>query len=227
MATSVSLTGTVLLCVIAPSPLELENGESVDETGAVVVDDCRAKDASRSLSLSPVSDCDASELDVCPLSDSVTLGIAVIADVAEVGVASASRSCEDNGVRVSCKASSSEVKDSALVVVTLVKTKRLISFLMNRGLSTSSRGCAGAAAAKHVAESSVDSNARDAANITGDLQNMVDVEYDEWVDLYYVNRLVVYMLLTPSSSSDVIFIGMRQALTVRTEFKRVNLTSQG
>ena len=61
----------------------------------------------------------------------------------------------------------------------LEKTKRLISFLMNRGLSTSSRGCAGAAAAKHVAESSVDSNARDAANITEDLRNMMDLEYGE------------------------------------------------
>ena len=62
-------------------------------------------------------------------------------------------------------------------MVVLVKTKRLISFFKNRGLSKSSLGCAGAAAAKQVAESSVDSNARDAVNITEDLRNMMDVEY--------------------------------------------------
>ena len=56
---------------------------------------------------------------------------------------------------------------------------------MNRGLSTSSRGCAGAAAAKHLAESSVDSSARDAANITEDLRNMMEMWYDKRVDLYY------------------------------------------
>ena len=111
----------------------------------------------------------------------------VIAEVAEVGVASGPRSWEDEEVSESCKASRFEVEasieDSLLVV--LEKTKRLISFLMNRGLSTSSRGCAGAAAAKHVAESSVDSNARDAANITEDFRNMMVLEYGERVDLYY------------------------------------------
>ena len=58
-------------------------------------------------------------------------------------------------------------------VVVLLKMKRLISFFKNRGLSKSSRGCAGAAAAKHVAQSSVvDSNASEAANITEDFRNM-------------------------------------------------------
>ena len=70
-------------------------------------------------------------------------------------------------------------------MVVLVKTKRLISFFKNRGLSKSSRGCAGAAAAKQVAESSVDSNARDAVNITEDLRNMMDVEYYRSIDVYY------------------------------------------
>ena len=111
----------------------------------------------------------------------------VIAEVAEVGVASGPRSWEDEEVSDSCKVSRSEVEasleDSLLVV--LEKTKRLISFLINRGLSTSSRGCAGAGAAKHVAESSIDSNARDAANITEDLRNMMDLEYGERVDRYY------------------------------------------
>ena len=110
----------------------------------------------------------------------------VTSEVAEVGVASGPSSWEDEEVSESCKASRSEVEASlggSLLV--LEKTKRLISFLMNRGLSTSSRGCAGAAAAKHVAESSVDSNARDAANITEDLRNMMDLEYGERVDLYY------------------------------------------
>ena len=153
----------------------------------VVVEDCRAKNASRSLSLSPAADVDITEVDVCPLSASVTLGVVVIAEVAEVGVASGPRSWEDEEVSDSCKASRLEVEASlgGSLLVVLEKTKRLISFLMNRGLSTSSRGCAGAAAAKHVAESSVDSNARDAANITEDFRNMMDLEYGERVDLYY------------------------------------------
>ena len=133
-----------------------------------------------------------SKVDDCPLSESVTLDVVVIAEVAEVGVASAPRSGRDDEVRVSCKASRSEVDTSAggalLEVVSLVKTKRLISFFKKRGLSTSSRGCAGAAAAKHVAESSVDSNARDTANITEDLRNMMEMECDGRRDLYYENR---------------------------------------
>ena len=142
-----------------------------------------------SLSLSPASDSDTSEVDDCPLSDSVTLGVVVIAEVADVGVASGPRSWGNDEVRVSCKASRSEVDassgDPPLEVVTLLKTNRLISFFKKRGLSKSSRGCAGAAAAKHVAESSVDSNARDTANITEDLLNMVDVKYNGRVDVYY------------------------------------------
>ena len=125
---------------------------------------------------------DTSKVDDCPLSESVTLDVVVIAEVAEVAevcVASAPRSGRDDKVRVSCRASRSEVDTSSggalLEVVSLVKTKRLISFFKNRGLSTSSRGCAGAAAAKQVAESSVDSNARDAANITEDLRNMMEI----------------------------------------------------
>ena len=145
---------------------------------------------------------DTSKIDDCPLSESVTLDVVVIADVAEVGVASAPRSGRDDEVRVSCKASRSEVDTSSggalLEVVSLVKTKRLISFFKNRGLSTSSRGCtAGAAAAKQVAESSVDSNARDAANITEDLRNMMEMECDGRIDLDYENRLMVYVILTP------------------------------
>lgn len=91
-------------------------------------------------------------------------------------------------MRASCKASSSEVEaslDPPVEVVVLAKTKRRISFFKNRGLSKSSRGCAGAAAAKHVAESSVDSKVRDAAKITEDLRNMVKVEYDRQTDLDY------------------------------------------
>ena len=61
----------------------------------------------------------------------------------------------------------------------LLKTKRLISFFKNRGLSRSSGGGAGAAAAKQVAKSRVDSNARDAANITEDVRNMMDLKYDK------------------------------------------------
>ena len=92
MATSILPPGTVLLCVVAPSPLKLEDGDSTDETGAVVVEDCKAKNASRSLSPAPADDTDTSEVDDCPSSDSVTLGVVGIAEVAEVGVASAPRS---------------------------------------------------------------------------------------------------------------------------------------
>ena len=182
-----SAPGITLLCVVAPSPLGLEDGGSADDTGLVVVEDCRARDASRSMSLSPAADIDTSEVDDCPISASVTLGVIVEAEVAEVGVASGPRSWEDEEVSESCKASRSEVEASlgGSLLVVLEKTKRLISFLMNRGLSTSSRGCAGAAAAKQVAESSVESNARDAANITKDLRNMMDFEYGKRVDLYY------------------------------------------
>lgn len=74
---------------------------------------------------------------------------------------------------------------SLLEVVVLAKTNRLISFFKNRGLSTSSRGGAGAAAAKQVAESSVNSNAKDAANVTEDLRNMMKVKFDGRVDVYY------------------------------------------
>lgn len=92
MATSTLPPGTVLLCVVAPSLLEVEDGDRTDETGAVVVEDCGAKDASRSLSLAPADDTDTSEVDDSPSSDSVTLGVVVIAEVTEVGVASAPRS---------------------------------------------------------------------------------------------------------------------------------------
>lgn len=110
-------------------------------------DNSRAINASRSRSLSTVEDEDG------PSSDGVTLSVVVIVGVAEVNVASAPRSREDDEVRASCKASRSEIEDSprdpSLEVVVLLKTKRLISFFKNRGLSKSSRGCAGAAAAKH------------------------------------------------------------------------------
>ena len=135
-------------------------------------------------------------------------------------------------VRASCRASRSEVEasteDALPGVVVLANTKRLISFFKNRGLSTSSRCCccAGAAAAKHVAESSVDSSAREAASIIVDLRNMMEMECDGRVGLYYLNRMEMYILSTPSTSSDVTSGGERQALTVRIEYKRVNLTSQ-
>ena len=91
-------------------------------------------------------------------------------------------------VRASCRASRSEVEasteDTPAGVVVLANTKRLISFFKNRGLSKSSRCCAGAAAAKHVAESSVDNSAREAASITVDLRNMMEVESDGRVGLY-------------------------------------------
>ena len=91
-------------------------------------------------------------------------------------------------VRASCRASRSEVEasteDELAGVVVLANTKRLISFFRNRGLSKSSRCCAGAAAAKHVAESSVDSSAREAASITVDLRNMMEMKCDGGVGLY-------------------------------------------
>ena len=83
----------MLLCVVGPSPsFELEDGSGADETGVVVVDGCKAKSASCSLSLSPADDSDTSEDDSCPLSDGVTLGVVVMIGVDEVGVASAPRS---------------------------------------------------------------------------------------------------------------------------------------
>ena len=83
----------MLLCVVAPSPsFELEDGSGADETGVVVVDGCKANNASCSLSLSPANDSDASESDDCPLSAGVTLGVVVMIGVDGVGVASAPRS---------------------------------------------------------------------------------------------------------------------------------------
>ena len=186
------LTSSVTLGVV-------EIAEVNEDTSKV--DDCPLT-SSVTLGAVEIAEVDegTSKVDDCPLSESVTLDVVVIAEVAEVGVASAPRSGRDDEVRVSCKASRSEVDTSGgalLEVVSLVKTKRLISFFKNRGLSTSSRGCAGAAAAKQVAESSVDSNARDAANITEDLRNMMEMECDGRIDLYYKNRLMVYVILTP------------------------------
>ena len=98
-------------------------------------------------------------------------------------------SAADGVVKDSVKVSRSDVRDGCspspgppfpasgpLVVVPLPDptTKRLISFLTNRGLSNSSRFCAGAAAAKHVAGSSVDSRAKEAAKIIVDLRIIVD-----------------------------------------------------
>lgn len=178
----------MLLCVDDPSlSFGLEDTWGADDTGVVVVVGFRAI-ASRSLSLSPAKDSDRSEGDDdWSMSDGVTLDIVVMVGVAEVGVAPASRSRGSDEVRASCKASRLEVDassgDPPLEVVVLLKTKRLISFFKNRGLSKSSRGCAGAAAAKHVAESSVDSNARDATKITEDLRNIMEVEYARQIDL--------------------------------------------
>ena len=165
----------------------LDDVGGADETASVVGDGFKAKSASRSLSLSTLEDADTSEDDDCPSSDDGTLGVVVMVGVAEVDVASAPRSREDDEVRASYKASRSEVEASPggppLEVVVLLKMKRLISFFKNRGLSKSSRDCAGAAAAKHLAESSVDSNARDAAIIIEDLRNMVEVKCDRRIDL--------------------------------------------
>lgn len=58
----------------------------------VVVDGCRAKNASRSFSLPPANDSDTSEDDDCPLSDGVTLDVVVMIGLDVVGVASAPRS---------------------------------------------------------------------------------------------------------------------------------------
>ena len=114
--------------------------------------------------------------------------MAVVAGVIEVGVVSTPRSWVAVEVRASCRASRSEVEasieDVLPGVVVLENMKRLISFFKNRGLSTSSRCCAGAAAAKHVAESSVDSSAREAASITVDLRNMMEKRCDGRVGLY-------------------------------------------
>lgn len=46
---------------------------------------------------------------------------------------------------------------------------------MNRGFSSTPRGCAGAAAAKHSAGSKAERTAKDAAKITEDLRTMVAV----------------------------------------------------
>ena len=163
--------GTKLLCVVATSPLlELEE---VVATGFSA-----NKNASRSTPLSPTNDSDSAEDDDGPFSDGVTLGMVVMIGVDEVGVIPAPRSRGDDEVKASSKASRSEV-------VVLEKTKRRISFFKNRGLSKSSRAWAGAAAAKHFAESSVDSNARDTANITPDLWNMMVMEYNRRIDGYY------------------------------------------
>ena len=54
VATSESPAGTILLCVVAPSPAELEDGGSVGEAGIGVVEGFRAKDVSRSPALPPV-----------------------------------------------------------------------------------------------------------------------------------------------------------------------------
>ena len=172
---------------------------------AAVVEGCRAKNASRFSPASATDDGDTSEVDDCPLPTGVTLCVVVMAEVAVVGVASAPS--RDDEVRVSCRASRSEVETPSrgppLEVVTLLNTNRLISFFRNRGLSISSRSCVGAGAAKHVAESSVDSNARDAANIIEDLRNMVEAKYDRPVDGYYENEWRLYVNLTPLSLSDV------------------------
>ena len=205
--------GTLLLCVVAPSALLwLDDGGDVDEgVVAAVVEACTAKNASRFPSASPIDDDDTSEVDDCPLPTGVTLCVVVMAVVAVVGVASAPS--RDDEVSVSCRVSRSEVETSSrgppLEVVTLLNTNRLISFFKNRGLSISSRSCAGAGAAKHVAESSVDSNARDAANIIEDLRNMVEAKCDRPVDDYYENIMMLYVVLTPFPLSDAILIGIR------------------
>lgn len=86
--------GTMLICVVTLSPLSgLEDAGDADETGVVVGDACKAKTALRAVSLSlAADDCDTSEEDKCSLSDGVTLGVAVMVGVAEVGVASTPRS---------------------------------------------------------------------------------------------------------------------------------------
>ena len=93
MAPSRSPPGTILLWLVAPSPLfGVEDGGGVDETGTVVVEGCRARNSSRLLSPSPADESDTSEVDDCPLSDGVRLSVVGIAEVAEVGVASGPRS---------------------------------------------------------------------------------------------------------------------------------------
>ena len=82
-------TGGLLLWVVEPSPLVgFEDGGCVDETGVISVEECRARNASRFLSASSADDSDKSEVVDCPLSDSVKLGVVVMAEVAEVDVAS-------------------------------------------------------------------------------------------------------------------------------------------
>lgn len=56
--------------------------------------------------------------------------------------------------------------------VLLSHTNRLTSFFRYRGFSSSSRGCAGAAAAKHNTGSNVERTTKDAAMITDDLRNI-------------------------------------------------------
>ena len=164
--------GTELLCVVATSPsLGLEEIGGADEPGVVVAAGFSAnKNASRSMPLSPTNDSDTAEDDDGPFSEGVTLGVVVMIGVDEVGVIPAPRSREDDEVRASRKASRSEVEASPIgppvQVVVLEKNK-------NR---------AGAAAAKHVAESSVDKNAR---KITADLWNMMEMECNRRVDGYY------------------------------------------
>lgn len=79
-------------------------------------------------------------------------------------------------VKVSINVSRTEVRGSGprlpREIVVLVNAKRLISFFKNRERPNSSRGWAGAAAAKQVAESSVDSSPSEAAINTGVLRIM-------------------------------------------------------
>ena len=183
--------GTKLLCVVATSPsLGLEEVGGAEETGVVVAAGFSAnKNASRSMPLSPTNDSDTAEDDDGPFSDGVTVGVVVMIGVDEVGVIPAPRSREDDEVRASRKASRSEVETSPIgppvEVVVFEKTKRRISFFKNRGLSKSSRACAGAAAAKHFAELSVDRHASNASNITPDVWNMMKMEYNRRIDGYY------------------------------------------
>ena len=92
MVLSKSPPGTALLCVVPSRRIVIEDGSDDDEIGAVVVDGCRANNASRSTSSSPANDGDVSEVDDCSLADDVTLGMVVMAEVAEVGVASGPKS---------------------------------------------------------------------------------------------------------------------------------------
>lgn len=172
--------GTKLLCVVATLPsLGLEEVDGADETGvtipAVFSANLNSSPASRSVPLSPANDSDTADDDDGPFSDGVTMGVVVMIGVDEVGVIPTPRSREDD--------ERSEVETSPPVqVVVFENTNRRISFFKNRGLSKSSRACVGAAA---VAESSVDSNARDTANVTPNLRNMMEMEYNRRRDGYY------------------------------------------